>query len=333
MTFTSHATSHVRLPTILQLPLILLPSPGRIHQWLAGITPDHWLPVAIPVSICATGEPFLGSVCVLSKVLHVHIGSYNIPVLKFFLCRCNYLAEPHLFMSPHASFDSSQDAGYIQWIKQMAFVRSLLLSEDICTYSIHSSQAELSQPGMYPLSTINQFFDVCFGSILQRRLWYLILFTNLAILNCAPAFGHSALSPITDWRVLFKTKRFNSPHGWLHIIKPIHFRNFTQRTYIALSIPLPVPDFFASFATYLGKNWRPTNDIISPSGWWPTPSLRNRAACSGQHAPLWIVTFRRWFFPRNLCSIWPSRILQEDAWISLQSPRMFCQIFHSEVSR
>ena len=227
-------------------------------------------------------------------------------------------------MSPQASFDSSQDAGYIQWIKQMAFVQSLLLSEDICTYPIHSSQAELSQPGMYPLSTVNQLFDVCFGSILQRCLWYLILSTNLAIPNCAPAFGHSALSPITDWKVLFTAKPFNPPHGWSLIIQPIHFRNLTLRTYIALSIPLPVPDFFTSFATYLGKNWRPTNDTILPSGWWPTeqpPSLCNRAACSGRHAPLRIVTFRR---SRNLCSVWPSRIPQEGTWISLQSPRMFC---------
>ena len=326
MTFTNYTTvHHVRLPTISQLPLILLPSPGRIHQWLASITPDHWLPVAIPVFICATGEPFLGSVCVPSKVLQFHIGSYNIPMLNLFLCRCNYSAEPHLFMSPQASFDSSQDAGYIQWIKQMAFVQSLSLSEDVCTYSIHSSQAELSQPGTYPLVTINQLFDVCFGSILQRCLWYLILFTNLAIPNCAPAFGHSVLSPITDWRVLFRAKPFNPPHGWLPIIQPIHFRNFTQRN--ALSTPLPVPDFFASFATYLGKNWRPTNDTTPPSGWWPTgqsPSPRNRAAYSGQHAPLWIVTFGRWFCPRNLYSVRPSRIPQEGTRISLQSPRMFC---------
>ena len=172
MTFTSHTTSHVRLPTISQLPLILLPSPGRIYQWLVGITPDHWLPVAIPVSTCATGEPFLGSAWVPSKVLHVHIGSYNIPMLKFvFLCRSNYSAEPHFFMSPQASFDSSQDAGYIQLIKQVAFVQSLWLSEDVCPYPIHSSQAELSQPGIYPLVTINQLFDVCFGSTLQQCLW------------------------------------------------------------------------------------------------------------------------------------------------------------------
>ena len=117
------------------------------------------------------------------------------------------------------------------------------------------------------------------------------LFTNVAIPYCARTFGHSVLSPTSDWRILLRTaKLFNPLRRWLPTAQPIiYIRESTLRTYFPFSTILLTPYILVS-STRLGRHHRrPISNARSPAE--RPPSLRIRAVVTRRRAR---IIFRVW---------------------------------------